>query len=130
MRSCQQLLVNEWINEASGIRSFIKLERERHIEGKPISTDTHYYISSLGIDPKEVRQAIRTHWEMENKVHWVLMSPTKNMTVEYVKMTVLKISGSSGDYVSTWLGYPLKRPVCEANSKWLGDEFRAELIFG
>ena len=72
VRRCQQLLVNEWISEAThwaGIKSVIKLERERHIKGKDSTTETQYYISSLGIDAKAISQAIRSHWEVENKAH-------------------------------------------------------------
>jgi predicted transposase YbfD/YdcC len=50
-----------------------KGERERHFltTGK-VQTETQYYISSLAASPKELAEAIRGHWEVENKVHWVL----------------------------------------------------------
>jgi predicted transposase YbfD/YdcC len=31
-----------------------------------------YFISSLKSDAKRLLLAVRTHWEIENKVHWVL----------------------------------------------------------
>ncbi|WP_443083028.1 hypothetical protein [Vibrio sp. ER1A] len=47
-----------------------KGERERHFltTGK-VQTETQYYISSLAASPKELAEAIRGHWEVENKVH-------------------------------------------------------------
>jgi len=76
VRRCSALRVNEWISEADkwkGIKSIVKVERERHLlsTGK-VQTETQYYISSLATSPKELAEAIRGHWEVENKVHWVL----------------------------------------------------------
>ena len=76
VRRCSALRVNEWISEADkwkGIQSIVKVERERHLlsTGK-VQTETQYYISSLTASPKELAEAIRGHWEVENKVHWVL----------------------------------------------------------
>ena len=34
--------------------------------------EVQYYISSLPIDVKFIANAIRSHWEVENKAHWVL----------------------------------------------------------
>jgi predicted transposase YbfD/YdcC len=36
------------------------------------STERRYYISSLPADAERVAQAVRSHWGIENKVHWVL----------------------------------------------------------
>ncbi len=95
VRRCQQLLINEWISEAkhwAGIRSVIKLARERHIKGKDATTETQYYISSLGVDAKAVSQTIRSHWEVENKAHWVLDVTFKEMIAVFVKMMVRRMS--------------------------------------
>jgi predicted transposase YbfD/YdcC len=34
--------------------------------------ETRYYISSLDVSPKEMLKAIRSHWAIENSLHWVL----------------------------------------------------------
>jgi len=47
------------------------VERERHI-GDDISTETSYYISSIENDAKRFGHAVRSHWSIENSLHWVL----------------------------------------------------------
>jgi predicted transposase YbfD/YdcC len=47
------------------------VESERHI-GDEVSTETRYYISSLQSDAKLFGQAVRSHWGVENSLHWVL----------------------------------------------------------
>lgn len=54
-----------------GLRSVVMLERERKINGQN-SRETHYYISSLDADAAKILAAIRTHWTIENNLHWVL----------------------------------------------------------
>lgn len=74
-RQYRQLMVNEWISGAkdwSGIKSIIEVKRERHFKKKEMQQETLYYISSLPVDPTRIADAIRSHWEVENKVHWVL----------------------------------------------------------
>ena len=36
------------------------------------SRETRLYISSLEPDPKAILNAVRSHWGIENKVHWTL----------------------------------------------------------
>lgn len=74
-RKYRQLRVSEWIKEAkqwSNIQTVIEVERTRHIKDKKVQQETLYYISSRVPDAKKVGCAIRSHWEVENKVHWVL----------------------------------------------------------
>jgi predicted transposase YbfD/YdcC len=54
-----------------GLQSIGKVEARRTI-GEQTSTEVRYYISSLPGDARQFAQAVRTHWEIENKVHWVL----------------------------------------------------------
>ena len=37
-----------------------------------VSVESRYYISSLESDAKRLLQATRSHWGIENRVHWVL----------------------------------------------------------
>lgn len=55
----------------AGIQSIGMVEAQRTI-GDQTSSEVRYYISSLSGDATRFAQAIRTHWEIENKVHWVL----------------------------------------------------------
>lgn len=36
------------------------------------TTERRYYLSSLSSDAKQVARAVRSHWGIENQVHWVL----------------------------------------------------------
>ncbi len=47
------------------------VESQREINGR-ISTEYRFYISSLENDAKKFGQAVRGHWGVENKLHWVL----------------------------------------------------------
>ncbi|MCY4363182.1 MAG: ISAs1 family transposase [Gammaproteobacteria bacterium] len=74
-RTCRQLPVSDWVSEAAkwpGLQTVIEMERERHLPGQAVETETHYYISSLPVDAVRVARGIRQHWEVENKAHWVL----------------------------------------------------------
>ena len=55
----------------AGLRSIGMVEAQRII-GDQVTTETRYYISSLAGDAAEFAHAVRSHWEIENKVHWVL----------------------------------------------------------
>jgi len=40
--------------------------------GTEVSRETRYYISSLAASARTLHDAVRSHWGIENKVHWVL----------------------------------------------------------
>ena len=47
------------------------LERARTV-GERTTTERVCYISSLPADAKRIGQAVRSHWEIENRLHWCL----------------------------------------------------------
>jgi predicted transposase YbfD/YdcC len=47
-----------------------KVQATREIKGK-ISTEQRYYLSSLPLDIERFARAVRSHWGIENKLHWV-----------------------------------------------------------
>jgi predicted transposase YbfD/YdcC len=55
-----------------GIKTIGMAEYERHEGNKEISIGVRYYISSLGSDAEQFGNAVRTHWGIENSVHWIL----------------------------------------------------------
>ena len=60
------------IEEWKDIQSIIKVESERIIKKTgEVHTETCYFISSLK-DIEKISKGIRTHWGIENKLHWVL----------------------------------------------------------
>lgn len=52
------------------LSSMVMVERERTIGGVA-TCETHYYLASLA-EAAAVGRAVRLHWGIENKVHWVL----------------------------------------------------------
>lgn len=59
---------NKWM----GLKSIIKIERERYFKSTAkTENETSYYISSL-TDADTIANGIRKHWGVENKLHWVL----------------------------------------------------------
>jgi len=59
------------LGEWKGLRSIAMVQAERRL-GEETTTTRRYFISSLESDAKELLHAVRTHWGIENKVHWVL----------------------------------------------------------
>jgi len=54
-----------------GLRSVGVVESVRDLHGQT-STERRYYLSSLELDVKKFAHAIRSHWGVENQLHWVL----------------------------------------------------------
>lgn len=65
----------QWMQDRQqwqGLSSLVAVEAQRTIVDK-ISTERRYFISSLsGIDAETIGQMIRSHWGIENKLHWSL----------------------------------------------------------
>jgi predicted transposase YbfD/YdcC len=54
-----------------GLRSVGMVESSREIDGK-VAVERRYYLSSLKLDVETFARAVRGHWGVENKLHWVL----------------------------------------------------------
>jgi predicted transposase YbfD/YdcC len=54
-----------------GLQTVVMLQSERRINGQ-VRTEARYYISSLASHAAKIAAAIRTHWTVENHLHWVL----------------------------------------------------------
>jgi predicted transposase YbfD/YdcC len=65
----------QWMQDRKdwfGLSSLIAVESQRII-GDKVSTERRYFISSLsGIDAETIGRMIRSHWDIENKLHWSL----------------------------------------------------------
>jgi predicted transposase YbfD/YdcC len=57
--------------EWEGLRSVVFVESERFV-GETLTVEERYYLSSLPADAKLLNQAARSHWAVENSLHWVL----------------------------------------------------------
>jgi len=70
-----------WISEQIGwfadraqwekLRSVAMVEAERHV-GATVSVERRFYLSSLPANAKLLAHAVRSHWGIENQLHWVL----------------------------------------------------------
>ena len=67
----EQLSYVEFGKEWPGLSSIGMVTAERR-EGDRVSVESRYYISSLESDASRLLQATRSHWGIENSVHWVL----------------------------------------------------------
>jgi len=54
-----------------GLKSVVCIESARRI-GDTVSTESRHYLSSLPADARRLSQAVRSHWGVENRLHWVL----------------------------------------------------------
>ena len=73
-RRCWSLGQVEWLIDAekwTGFTSMAMVESLRQCDGKT-SRERRYYISSLTPDAQRLAESIRTHWSIENPLHWVL----------------------------------------------------------
>jgi predicted transposase YbfD/YdcC len=55
----------------AGLRTIALVDGERQIGGER-KTERRTYLSSLAGDPARLLTAVRSHWAIENRLHWVL----------------------------------------------------------
>lgn len=77
--ACGEL--GEWLEESlgeggsladwEGIGSIAAVERERTANGET-GVERRYYITSLAPDAELIGRTVRSHWSVENSLHWVL----------------------------------------------------------
>ena len=74
-RTCIAINVPKYLasysKEWAGLKSFVCIDSKRKIGGQ-IETEKRFYISSLNADAAKLNNAIRSHWAVENNLHWVL----------------------------------------------------------
>ncbi len=114
-----------------GLKSIALVESERHC-GAQISREVRYYISSLPADARQIGQAVRAHWGVEYRLHWVLdvtfredesrirrdHAPANFNTLRQFALNLLRHEVSK---------VSLKRKRFKAA---LDDGFRAKVVFG
>lgn len=55
----------------TGLKSIACIEAVRTVNGEQ-STERRYFISSLSMNAEQIAKAVRSHWLIENALHWVL----------------------------------------------------------
>ena len=75
-RTCEVITKLDFLDTKEnwvGLCSIIKITSERTIKKTDIySSETRYYISSLLENAKLINNSIRSHWAIENNLHWSL----------------------------------------------------------
>jgi predicted transposase YbfD/YdcC len=115
--------LKKWKN----LRAFLMVKSTREVIGKEPSTETRFFITSLtGV--KQAAVAVRTHWGIENSLHWVLdvvfkeddwksknaTSATNLAAIRRFTYNILK--AHPADYTT-----PTKRYICSLNIDFLKD---------
>lgn len=59
------------IEQWAGLRTIVMVKRVRHLSNKT-TKEVMFYLTSLPCDAVAIGRAIRTHWGIENSLHWVL----------------------------------------------------------
>lgn len=73
-RKCLATEELDWLSvkeQWPGIKSCIVLESKRTIENKT-TTERRYYISTLSNNAELINRVIRSHWGVENSLHWIM----------------------------------------------------------
>jgi len=74
-RRCWLVSDEEYLRNISdkwpGLKSLVFIESERIINGKP-ERSMRYFITSLRSNAAQILEYQRSHWGIENKLHWVL----------------------------------------------------------
>jgi predicted transposase YbfD/YdcC len=74
IRRCWTLSELDYLEQRSrwlGLNTLVMVQRECRV-GSEVTLDTRYFISSLPPDAKQLAHAVRSHWGIENSLHWVL----------------------------------------------------------
>lgn len=107
-----------------GIKTIAKITCIRQVGKEKPTTETRCYISSLPQDPKLILESVRSHWQVENNLHWQLdvsfredyTRKTENGAVNFslmCKMILILLKQSKKK-----LGMAGKRKLCGWNEKY------------
>jgi len=74
IRKCWSTEDIEWITNLKrwkGLKSISMIESTRIIDNQK-TTEIRFYISSISANAKKISWAVRSHWRIENSLHWIL----------------------------------------------------------
>jgi predicted transposase YbfD/YdcC len=55
-----------------GLAAIGRVETRRTVNGQPETTELRWFLLSLPLSPGRMLEVARTHWTIENQLHWVL----------------------------------------------------------
>ena len=96
-------------NGWADLQTIVRVQRERRFQGK-VEQETAYYISSLAPNARQILDATRQHWGVENSLHWVLdvtfredearirkeNGPQNFAALRHIALNILKQDASKG----------------------------------
>jgi len=74
LRNCAVSSQINWLNQKeqwTGLKTLAMIEETQEVNGK-ISTERRFFISSLPANAERIAFAVRSHWLIENGLHWTL----------------------------------------------------------
>ena len=71
-RGTRQAAPGKTFDQWSNLRGIVLVETERTIAGKTSREHRHYITSRTDLTAKSALDAARSHWGIENRLHWVL----------------------------------------------------------
>lgn len=74
IRKCYTCSEFDWLEERKkweNLKTIVRIDSERK-DGDQTGYDTRYFITSLNDDPEHILNVVRSHWGVENCLHWVL----------------------------------------------------------
>lgn len=118
----------------TGVKTLAKITATRQEKGEKLTEETRYYISSLPDEPKLILQSVRSHWQVENNLHWQLdvsfredyTRKTGNAAVDF--STMAKVALMLLKQSKLKLGMAGKRKVCGWNEKFRDQVIGIEII--
>ncbi len=119
----------QWDSLKSAVR--ITSLREDKKTGK-VSTESRYYISSLGCSAKKMNDIIRKHWAIENNLHWqldVILSEDndlKNIEASAENMNIIRKMALNMIEADNSIK---KSKVIKMQTAMLNDKYREKLLF-
>lgn len=71
--ACPQATTLEPLHDWPGLQTILAVETIRNVNGSgKTQAEIRYFLSSCQDPPQFLAKAIRTHWSIENSLHWVL----------------------------------------------------------
>lgn len=107
-----------------GIKTIAKITCIRELTNGKTTTETRCYISSLPQDPKLILESVRSHWQVENNLHWQLdvsfredhTRKTENAAVNFSAMCKIALMMLKQSKIK--LGMAGKRKLCGWDEKY------------
>jgi predicted transposase YbfD/YdcC len=107
VRKCSVITDLEFLDQASkwkDLQTIIKIESAVHFKKtKKETQSTRFYISSLPADAELLNQSIRSHWAIENNLHWNLDVIFKEDNQEKRNKTAIENSNLIAKFAITML---------------------------